>query len=306
MTDPSTTRRLAFIKYLYGIAIQQSKAPELLAAASLLTFHDSVELFLQLASEHLNSGSAHPGFMDYWPLISAKLPAGAELSQQESMRRLNKARVALKHHGTLPAKLDIEAFRTSTTAFFLDNTSNIFSLNFNEISLTDFVRPEIAQARLKEAEQHLANDKLVEALGEIAIAFEEVLDDYEVRKRGDFGQSPFFFGRDLSFHDSFFMGLDRDEGNHKLSEFVDRVRESIGAMQTAIKMLALGVDYRRYSRFTMYVPIVRKRLNGGYHIQSKWNKSELGPTNEDVQYCIDFVVETAIHFREFDYDVPRS
>lgn len=304
MTDPSTIRRLAFIKYLYGIAIQQSKAPEPLAAASLLTFHDSVELFLQLASEHLNTGSAHPGFMDYWPLISAKLPANVVLAQQESMRRLNKARVALKHHGTFPAKLDVEAFRASTTAFFLDNTPPIFALSFDEISLTDFVRPESAQSRLKTAEQHLANNALEVALGEIAIAFEEVLDDYESRKRGAFGRSPFFFGRDLTFHNSFFMGLGRDGDTRKLSEFVDRVKESIDSIQTAIKMLALGVDYRRYSRFSLHVPFVTRTLDGKYHLQGRWNHDRLGPTKEDAQYCIDFVVETAIHLREFDYDVP--
>lgn len=103
MLDKSTViKRLAFIKYLYKLAVDQSKRPEPLCSASILTFHDAIELFLQLASEHLNVGKQQPSFMEYWDLISQKL-SNQELTQKESMRRLNRARVALKHHGTLPS-----------------------------------------------------------------------------------------------------------------------------------------------------------------------------------------------------------
>jgi len=115
--DHTVVKRLAFTKYLYQTAVAQSRAPSPLSCASLLTMHDAVELFLQLASEHLNAGSGHPGFMDYWDILNKKLDPN-ELEQKESMRRLNKARVALKHHGTFPSDLDIEAFRASVTAFF--------------------------------------------------------------------------------------------------------------------------------------------------------------------------------------------
>ncbi|HBX87013.1 MAG TPA: hypothetical protein DEG09_00170 [Marinilabiliaceae bacterium] len=94
-------QRLAFIKYLYTVAVEQSKQPEPLSSSSILSFHNSIELFLQLASEYLDVGSKSPGFMDYWELLEPKLTEGG-LTQKESMRRLNKARVALKHHGTLP------------------------------------------------------------------------------------------------------------------------------------------------------------------------------------------------------------
>jgi len=57
MLDKSTIiKRLAFIKYLYKLAVDQSRRPEPLCSASILTFHDAVELFLQLASEHLDVG----------------------------------------------------------------------------------------------------------------------------------------------------------------------------------------------------------------------------------------------------------
>jgi hypothetical protein len=38
---------------LYQQGIEQARRPEPLSLASLLTFHDSVELFLVLAADHL-------------------------------------------------------------------------------------------------------------------------------------------------------------------------------------------------------------------------------------------------------------
>ena len=52
--DQSVVKRLAFIKYLYQTAVSQSHAASPGSCASLLTMHDAVKLFPQLASEHLN------------------------------------------------------------------------------------------------------------------------------------------------------------------------------------------------------------------------------------------------------------
>jgi len=136
-------RRLAFIKYLYQVAVEQSQRLEPLCSTSILTFHDAIELFLQLASEYLDVGKGRPSFMEYWEILAStsKLPEGV-LIQKESMRRLNKARVALNHHGILPSKLGIEAFRASVTNFFEENTPLIFDIKFSEISLIELVRYE--------------------------------------------------------------------------------------------------------------------------------------------------------------------
>ncbi len=104
MLNEITMERLAFLKYLYGVGIEQSQQPEPLAAASILTFHDSVELFLELSCEYLNAGPENrkkSDFMDYFGHV--KSVVGNDLQQREAMRRLNDARVSLKHHGSLPS-----------------------------------------------------------------------------------------------------------------------------------------------------------------------------------------------------------
>lgn len=305
--DYTTVKRLAFIKYLYQTAVSQSKAPAPLSCASLLTMHDAVELFLQLASEHLNTGAAHPGFMDYWDILNRKLDP-KELEQKESMRRLNKARVALKHHGTFPSDLDIESFRASTTSFFQDNTLLVFAVALDDISLIEFVNPESSRQKLKETQDQIQNGDTLAALDNIALAFTEMIADYEDRKRTQFHSSPFYFGRNMTFLSSFHMRLhggSLSSPERKLGDFVDNVKESIEAMQDAIKMLALGIDYRKYSKFKQLTPHLTRVMSGDWVIHRRFEESEK-PSQEDARFCIDFVIESALALAEFDYTVSVS
>jgi len=301
MLDKSVVKRLALIKYFYKVAIEQSQRPEPLCSASVLTFHDAIEFFLQLASEYLDVGRGQPSFMEYWEILASKLSEGVP-TQKESIRRLNRARVALKHHGTSPSKLDIEAFRASATNFFEENTSPIFDIKFSEISLIELVQCEEIKNNLEESERLLEENKIEESLDKVAISFTQLIDDYESRKRGRFGRSPFFFGESLTFLSSFHMGIDRSQ-ERKLANFVDKIKESVEALQVAVKILSLGVDYRRYVKFRLLTPHIDRALAGNYLI-SRGNWGEKGvPSVEDVQFCIDFVIESAVILQEFDFNI---
>jgi len=302
--DQTTVTRLAFIKYLYQTGVSQSHAPSPLSCASLLTMHDAVELFLQLSSEHLNAGTGHPGFMDYWDILNPRL-APKELEQKESMRRLNKARVALKHHGTFPSDLDIESFRASTTNFFQDNTPLVFGVALDDISLIEFVNPESSRQKLKDAQGQIQSGDTLAALDNIALAFIEMIADYEDRKRNQYHMSPFYFGQSMTFLSSFHMGFKTgslSSPERKLGDFIDKVKESIEAMQSAIKMLALGIDYRKYSRFKMLTPHLTRVMSGEWIINRRF-KEDQKPPQEDARFCIDFVIESALALAEFDYSV---
>ena len=303
----SIMQRLAFVKYLFGVAVEQSRQPEPMNSASLLAFHDSVELFLCMSCEHLNIlTDRQTTFMVYWDKI--KDSKGINLSQQEAMKRMNDARVSLKHHGTMPSRLDIETFRANVSAFFEDNTPLVFKVNLHEISLVEFVNPETSRQKLKDAEIAISQGDTLKALGEIAIAFDEMISDYENRKRTTFSQSPFYFGKDLTFQDSFFMGLNQgydNPGEARLAEFVDRVKESIEAMQNAIKILALGIDYRKYSKFKRLIPRLTRSKNGQYRVTHRFDEKQK-PSIEDTRFCIHFVIESALALSQFDYSLKKE
>lgn len=305
MLDPSVIRRLAFIKYLYRVGVQQSKAPEPLANAALLTFHDAVELFLQLSAEHLNAeAKKNQEFIGYWPLISQKMVSENGLSQQESMRRLNAARVSLKHSGTHPSKADLEAFRATTFNFFEDNVYAIFGLHLSDVSLIAFVQPESASERLRCAEKLMLESSFDEASAEVAIAFDEMISDYEARKRDRFHRSPFAFGRNIGHKPSFELQSlsGRGTGGREIARYLDSMHESISAMQKAMRVIAFGIDFRRYSRFQSFTPSLIRTLDGTYHVHDMGGEPR---TKGMLQFCVDFVIESAIQLREFDYDVEE-
>jgi hypothetical protein len=53
LPSEDSIKRLPFIRYLYSVALQQSRQPKPMNAASILTFHDSIELFLHLSCRDL-------------------------------------------------------------------------------------------------------------------------------------------------------------------------------------------------------------------------------------------------------------
>jgi hypothetical protein len=293
-------RRLAFIRYLYSIGVEQSRQPEPCGAASILTFHDGVELFLQLASEHLDAGVQQPDFMAYWELLAKKLPNGA-LSQKEPMRRLNKSRVALKHHGTLPSSLDIEAFRASVTNFFEENTPLVFGLVFGSISLVSLVKCAEVRSCLEEAGNLIQEGKLEEALDKIATAFARLISEYEATNRERFARSPFLFGESFSWRERFFThNLDSSlrQFAYQLQQFADKVGKSFESIQGGMKVLSLGLDYRRYVKFKLLTPHVTLLMDGGCEVVRL--RENQPPSIDECQFSHDFVVESALHLQGFD------
>jgi len=304
MNIDRAVERLAFIKSVYNIGNEQSRRTEPFCWTSILIFHDAIELFLALASEYLDIDKRLRDirFMKYWPLLSEILrkKGKGELTQKISMEKLNKARVDFKHYGNPSSKSAIDDFRASVTSFFEENTPAIFDAQFSDISLIQLVKCETAKNSLKEAQNILNDGKIEESLDKVALAFAQLIDDYESRKRDRFGRSPFFFGASMTFLDSFGIGAQGD-----LGRFIDRTKESIEAIQEAVKLLSLGLDYRRFTRFRLLAPIVIRTIGGKYIIQRIQRGSKGTPKPEDAQFCIDFVVESAVEIQEFDYSLER-
>lgn len=284
-------KRLAFIRYLYKVGVEQSHQPEPLNFTSLLSFHDAAELFLRLATERLNVPKDKQWFMDYFNVIDQEMDPD-KLTQRESMKRLNEARVQLKHHGTAPSKLDMEGFRATVTNFFQENTPKVFGIDFDSVSLVDLVAYDGAKSKLRSAEYMMQSGDTKGAIQDIAASLELLIHEYEQKTRPKFDSSPFSFGPDLTFETSFFMGV---EG--KMKDFVDKVNESVSAMQKAIKIISFGFDYRKFSKFQSRTPrafVIEDRV--------VLTKPPIQATLEDCKFCLDYVIECAIKLQDFDYN----
>lgn len=286
---------------MYNLGLQQSRQPKPLNAASVLTFHDSVELFLHLACEELHTQKKDDvKFMSYWPLLKEKLPNDRSLGHESQMERLNRLRVNLKHHGIMPDGSEIERARVNVTNFFEDNTPIIFDLAFDKITMTDVMQFLPARDALNDAATLMEQGKYEEALGKIAISFDLLIEDYESRK-ARYGNSPFQFEDPFPYSDIHFRRI-----NSEMKNFVNRkIKSSIEPMQNAMKIMSLGLDYRRYVKFKLFAPQISKVLGdeGGFHYFI--TKSSRKYTAEECHFCHDFVIESAIRIQDFDFDIEK-
>lgn len=286
-------KRLSLIKQLINIGVEQSHQSESIAVFSLLAFHDSIEMFLKLLCEHRDFKAEKIDFMKYWDLIP-------ELSSKESMRSLNSRRVNLKHKGLLPAKSDIEISRVNTVDFFEQNTFPQFGINFSDISLIGLVTYINVKKYLELSQEFLNNDNSEQCIENVAFAFDELIFTYEGNK--SHWQSPFHFGKNMSFQTSSFMGLKNTRFSEfeKLGRFVDDVNDSLKGIQKAIKINCLGIDYKEYIKFDHLTPYITRSYSGELKAEL-WGKKKW--TKENCQYCIDFVIKAALKLQEFDFDI---
>ena len=93
------------------------------------------------------------------------------------MNRLNTVRVGLKHHGIMPDKSEIERSRLNTTNFFEESTPMIFNVSFDKISMVDLVQYIPAREGLREATTLMEQGKINQAVGKIAIACEQIIEE---------------------------------------------------------------------------------------------------------------------------------
>lgn len=288
-----------FARYVLSLGVEQSQQPEPLSAVSVLTFHDAVELFLQLTSEHLNVGQKRIDFMQYWDVIDPALEP-IRLTQREAMRRLNNARIALKHHGTLPAKMATEQFRWRTVAFFEENTPVVFGIDFDAISIADLIAYETTRVAVREAEDQMVSGDPKGAKTALAIAFASLIDDAEAAYHNTYGRSPFTFGPSFSFETSFYRRSTAAFPDPLRYTYDDQILSAVESMQAAVKIMALGIDYHRYVRFKLLSPVAHRTMGTGgtYQVvvaQGLKGSIQWPPTLDACRYCLSFVVSSALH-----------
>ena len=146
-------QRLVLIRKLHHEAENLAGQGGLVGALSVLLFHDSVDLFAQLAREVLlpasTSGRNNPSMLENLGELNANLPSTPVNMQR--MRNLSTARDALKHGGIIPAEREIERFRVYVADLFDDIAPLVFQTTFSDISMASLITLETARNSLQEA-----------------------------------------------------------------------------------------------------------------------------------------------------------
>lgn len=291
-------KRLTTIKNLYRISMQLSHQPDSSSIFSILSFHDTVEMFCDLAAEHVGvvtKKNEKIYLMDYFE----KIP---RLKYKESMFKLNERRINIKHKGLLLDKSEVEASRVNATDFLVDNCMEIFEVEFNSISLTSLIADDKIRECLLLAEKHIKENAIMESLAESGKAY-AILNDYfkqDVNKdhlwikptfrtlnRRGYTQDSYLEEEIIAF----------EKNTLKQFEVIDRTVERISSIITTI---SLGVDYRKFIKFKRITPRIVISINGNILISDSNSQSSF--SKQDCEFAMNFVLDATLKFEQFEIE----
>ena len=291
--DELTTKRLAIIKQLYLQGINQSYDSEPMNGFCLLSFHDSVEMFMKLCAEQKNIKiNRDVNFGDYF----IKIP---DLQGNATMNILNNKRVSLKHYGSLPSTIDVEISRANVTDFFEQNTPIFFNIKFCEISLISLIKYESVRNYMSKSLTSMESDNYKYSILNSQIAFKELLYCHKEDKIQNFS-SPFKITENFDFCSSSSMKLGLGD---KLNNFIDKTEKSFSELDQIIGIIGFGIDYKKYCKFMMLSPYLQSWLNNGVRNYESYDDKQIVCNKRNAQFCFDFVIESALQLQRFDFDI---
>lgn len=281
---------LSLIRYQAVAAIEQSRQPMPLAMLSINGLHDAVEAILGLVAEHRQVAIRNKG--DFAQLFDAVAGVVPSLDHHRArLIALNSARVSFKHHGNVLNGMTIERHRVNAMEFLADAAAAALGQNFEAVSLTGLIRDDEARTFVEEAETGWAAGDGEVALGQLRIAFERLIEDYEQRKVWHQGNS--LFHTEPPFRPNALSGAVSDE---VAKHFMNWLR----ALDQRLKLLSFGIDLKRFAYFDAHVPVATRFVGGEVVLHAR----DSAPTiTEDIyRRCHRFVIDTALQLGTEDYN----
>lgn len=296
--------RLAFVRLFFQQGIAQSRQPEPLNVSSVLTLHDAAELFLQVVADH--RGVSLPiivHFPEYWKLLDpTKAPNGVALTGKRSMSKLNDLRNAFKHHGTLPSVAAIAQACADVRAFLEANTLTVFGMPFDTIDMAEVIPQTAVRDKVRAATASAAGGDFTEAMGLLAEAHDELF-DLVPRPPGPsrvvrFGDTI----RPIAEHE-IADTLRPPQGDRRLAtghyrnlaSGIADLMKAATEMQLAIRVMALGIDYRQFARFKRLTPWIAYHLD--QHTERR-ARTGYAPTSDEFEFCRQFLITAALRIAE--------
>jgi len=244
-------------------------------------FQDAVELVLwSVASAiEVNTGEKD-GFVAIWQKINAFPGSDKNLPFKEKIFELNKARVGFKHMGILPdPSLSFKYYRY-TSEFIQVTVRQFFKIDYDSISLADLIHNKITRNHVKDAEQHLIESNYRPSLISCELAKQEIFKQFE-RILPEIDTSLEDFGSRIQTIE------ERDDLRREWSEILS----FLGEMRTRVLMNTVNIKSSDFDHYKSIAPSLFITNNGNIHTTFRHQSDT---PEEDVQFCIDFVTNTAI------------
>jgi uncharacterized protein YutE (UPF0331/DUF86 family) len=316
MMEANEIERLVFVKYLLFQSNSQVLLERPLSSVAVLTLHDLVECFLQLAYEHNHKKGKPNGsnILDVYSEELNKLLVERDLPtiNKAYIKRLNELRNQLKHSTIFVDKKAIERLQSETETFIKDFTAVFFKVSFEGVSLVLLVSND-------EVRRHLATAEAMIKIGDIHLAALEIgkaFYEYEEAATGTRNKRGFKMihsqpGRVnyLIRHEATMgakpMDTNLKRGLEDVASDINELKQEVFSLQRA---QLLHLDVRKLIVFHDIIPSVSKiqSTNNGQTVVNFFIPSEEVLKKEDfskaeVKFCFDFVLDTVLSFQEKAY-----
>ena len=285
MDEASLIRRLSLSRFIFqtGADALRRPGPYAFGLATSL-FQDSVETLLRILAEagRVNVG-AHVSFNALIDEVGGSY--SSVLEHKAALSRLNKARVNFKHHGISVSEEDAIHFRESTQAFLTEVTQNALDLDFQRASLVSVIGHRRTENWLLSAQEAVEAGCYREALEHAAIAFRIYLNARSVH-RARVTSHRLWGPPPLDYRTA------DQQLKRSLTQLTKWTVSHFEELHKSIDLLRHDIDLMAYWRFRGVTPDVELSLTDVHSIA--WTSPADNPTQEDAEFCIDFVVDSAL------------
>lgn len=298
--------RLVFVKYLLKQAEHSKELNRPLSSTTVLTLHDAVECYLQLAYEVFTGKAKLTGqnILDtYSEKINEILDARSKpLINKAFIKRVNELRNQLKHATIFIDGKNIQNLYSETALFFTDFSPLIFGLDFDQISLISLISHDQVRTQLLDAEAKIKDQGYQSAIFAIGRAFYE-LEHMATDLKGKYGENLLSKYRDVDYLFKYKQAIFGEEPNGMLRGHLEEIAEDVNRIQVEIhqlkKIILLGADLKEFIRYEQLIPKVTKITKGDTGKTEFWcyeeeNNIKVDYTFDQVKFCFDFVVDLSI------------
>ncbi len=282
---PDLMNRLVCAKVLFlnGVDVIDRSTP-FGEALALLSFQDAVEMTLGAVADHRHIAKPAKEFLDQIKNVQESL--GKDLPYWTGMNQLNKARVALKHHGILPSQDTLAKARGDTEGFILNLVREAFGMDFRTLSMASLVDHNRTANWLRKAESYATTGDDAECLNACAIAlalfrraylpshsqrqYETILRTSQSRRGEPYIQDGIF-------------------------RLVETLEKDIDELRERLEWVSSGISISDYERFRRMTPEVLVAINGKLHLSSRFREIPIG--GEACAFGISFVTQTILRLQ---------
>ncbi|MGO8959399.1 MAG: hypothetical protein ACLQFR_18835 [Streptosporangiaceae bacterium] len=143
-------------------------------------------------------------------------------------------------------------------------------------------------------------------MGLLAEAYNAIFDDGPSRSFATFGEN---INYPMHEHDMARLlaqpptpKAPRPPDARPLAKQLTVMTKAVQQMQRALRIMALGIDYRRFARFEQLTPHIAWYADGH---QERLTQPGYDPTAEEFEYCRQFLVTVALRMAELQVHIAR-